>query len=80
MKKLIIGLFAVASMILVPSVVLAKDKPATKAPVGYEGTPAKCWPNGSAYYTRACCVARGLARGQLRSGIERWCLRNGFTQ
>jgi hypothetical protein len=71
-------LLAIASMLLVPSFTSAKS--ATKAPAGYEGTPAKCWPNGNAYYTKACCVARGVARGALRSGTEFWCLRHGFTE
>jgi hypothetical protein len=71
-------LLAVASMLLIPS--LASAKSGSKAPAGYEGTPSKCWPNGKAYSTRACCIARGVARGGSRGGVENFCIQHGFTK
>jgi hypothetical protein len=70
-SALAILLLAVASTLLVPSFVSAKSD--------FKGTPAKCRFPNEGYYTKACCVARSVAREGERSRAEYWCLHHGFT-
>jgi hypothetical protein len=70
-STLTILLLAVASTLLVPSIVSAAS--------GGKGVPAKCKFPNEGYNTKACCVARAVAGGGERSRAEYWCLHHGFT-